>query len=39
MEAILKNNLSIDKTKWTNVKFGDIVMSPKNPLKIMLGMV
>ena len=29
MEAVLKEQLSIDKTNWTPVKFGDVVFEPK----------
>ncbi len=33
MEAVLKEQLSIDKTHWTPVKFGDVVFEPKENAK------
>jgi len=33
MEATLLNKLSIDKTDWTSVKFGDVVFEPKESTK------
>lgn len=33
MEAILTQNLNIDKTHWTLVKFGDVVYEPKETMK------
>lgn len=33
MEATLKQNLNIDKTNWTLVKFGDVVYEPKETMK------
>lgn len=33
METILKQKLDIDKSKWTLVKFGDVVFEPKETMK------
>tara|TARA_R110001583_G_scaffold5731_6_gene30544 strand:- start:3130 stop:4326 length:1197 start_codon:yes stop_codon:yes gene_type:complete len=33
MEALLEERLSIDKTSWTPVKFGDVVFEPKESSK------
>ena len=33
METILQKKLSIDKTKWTPVKFGEVVFEPKESSK------
>ncbi|SDM66031.1 restriction endonuclease subunit S [Kriegella aquimaris] len=33
MEALLEERLSIDKTRWTLVKFGDVVFEPKESTK------
>lgn len=33
MEATLRQNLNIDKTNWTLVKFGDVVYEPKETMK------
>ena len=37
METILQKKLSIDKTKWTAVKFGEVVFEPKESSKDLVA--